>query len=112
MARVRRAGDAQPPPPTRGPEGTALAALLSARRFRLGAGAERVAQNLAAHGGEIAADAAPWIGAVRPPPDAPSLSLGEHAGTLGPSSFGFLNNVGGVAALDAPLPALPRRGGL
>ncbi|HZS37550.1 MAG TPA: hypothetical protein VFF06_12025, partial [Polyangia bacterium] len=115
MARVRKPGAPLGdglPPPTRGPEGTQLAALLSARRFRLGAGAERVAKNLLAHGGEIAADAAAWIGAVRPPPDAPSLSLGEHAGTLGPSSFGFLNNVGGVAALDAPLPALPRRGGL
>ncbi len=101
-----------PPPPTRGPEGTALSALLRARRFRLGAGAERVAHNLRAFGGEVAADAAPWIGAVRPPADAPSVSLGEHAGTLGPRSFGFFNNVGGVAAFDAPLTGPLRRGGL
>jgi hypothetical protein len=112
MARVRRPGPPEIPPPTRGPEGTALAALLGARRFRLGAGAERVARNLAAHGGESAADAAAWIGVTRPPPDAPSVSLGEAPGTLGPRSFGFLNNVGGVAAFDAPLTARPRPGGL
>ena len=112
MARVRRAGTAELPPPTRGPEGTALSALLQARRFRLGAGAERVAHNLATHGGEVGADAAPWIGTMRPPTDAPTVALGTHPGTLGPRSFGFLNNVGGVAALDAPLPSLPRKGGL
>jgi hypothetical protein len=112
LARVRRPGDAAIPPPTRGPRSTALAALLGARRFRVAVGGERVADNLRAHGGELAADAAAWIGELRPPPDAPSVALGEHAGTLGPRSFGFLNNVGGVAALDAPLPALPRRGGL
>jgi acyl-CoA synthetase (NDP forming) len=89
-----------------------LAALLRARRFRLGAGTQRVSANLTAHAGEIAADAAPWIGAARPPADAPSVSLGDHPGTLGPKSFGFLNNVGGIAALDAPVPALPRKGGL
>jgi hypothetical protein len=112
MARVRRAGDAELPPPTRGPEGTQLAALLRARRFRVGAGAERVAQNLARLGGEVAPDAAPYVGAVKVPLDAPSVSLGDHPGTLGPRSFGFLNNVGGVCVLDAPAPALPRKGGL
>jgi acyl-CoA synthetase (NDP forming) len=112
MARARTPGAPELPPPTRGPEGTQLGALLRARRFRLGAGAERVAHNLRLHGGEIAGDAAAWIGATRPPPDAPSVSLGEAPGTLGPRSFGFVNLVGGVAALDAPLPALPRRGGL
>src|SRR5205823_1946413 len=70
------------------------------------------AHNLATHGGESAGDAAPWIGIGRPPADAPSVALGDFAATLGPCSFGFLNNVGGVAALDAPLPTLPRRGGL
>jgi hypothetical protein len=89
-----------------------LAALLRARRFRLGAGTQRVSANLTAHAGEIAADAAPWIGAARPPADSPSVSLGDHPGTLGPKSFGFLNNVGGIAALDAPVPSLPRKGGL
>jgi hypothetical protein len=100
------------PPPTRGPAGSPLGALLGSRRFRLGAGAERVARNLLTHGGEVASDAAAWIGATRPPPDAPSVALGDGACTLGPRSFGFLNNVGGVAALDAPLPERPRPGGL
>jgi acyl-CoA synthetase (NDP forming) len=111
MARVRHAGDA-PLPPTRGPDSTALGALLRARRFRLSAGTERIAAHLQRYGGEVAPDAAPWIGSVRPPPDAPTLSLGEHPGTLGPRSFGFLNNVGGIAALDAPLPSLPLKGSL
>jgi acyl-CoA synthetase (NDP forming) len=86
--------------------------LLGARKFRLGAGTERVARNLHKHGGEIAADAVAWIGQARPPSDSPSVALGEFAGTLGPRSFGFLNNVGRIAALDAPLPELPRQGGL
>jgi hypothetical protein len=116
MARVRSPGarESIPPPELGGPHGSgsALSALLRARRFRLGAGTERVAKNLAAFGGEVAADAAPFIGAARPPADSPSVALGDYPGTLGPRSFGFLNNVGGVAALDAPLPALPRKGGL
>src|SRR5438874_5470285 len=106
---MRRPGEAAPQIPTRGPGAGALSALLHARRFRLGAGTERVAKNLARHGGEIAADAAAWIGQARPPADAPSVALGEFAGTLGPRSIGFLNNVGRVAALEAPLPELPRR---
>src|SRR3954468_2041812 len=110
--RRRHAGSDEAPPPTRGPDSTVLSALLRARRFRLGAGTDRVRANLQAHGGEVAADAAPWIGEARPPADAPSVALGAFPGTLGPSSFGFLNNVGGVAALDAPVPALPRKGGL
>ncbi len=116
MARARRPGDSplppSPVPPTRGPGASALGALLGARRFRLGAGSEIVARNLLLHGGEIAADAAAFIGHGRPPADSPSVSLGDHAGTLGPRSFGFVNNVGRVAALDAPLAALPRQGGL
>jgi hypothetical protein len=98
--------------PTRGPGAGALSALLSSRRFRLGAGAARVARNLSLHGGEVAADAAAWIGHARPPADAPSVALGEFPGTLGPRSFGFLNNAGRVAPLDAPLPQLPRQGSL
>lgn len=111
MARARHPGQA-PLPPTRGPTDTPLYALLTARRFRLGAATERVAANLGRHGGVIAADAAAWIGAARPPEDAPSVGLGTFAGTLGPRSFGFVNVRGQVAPLDAPLPALPRAGGL
>jgi hypothetical protein len=110
--RRRQAGSFEAPPPTRGPDSTVLSALLRARRFRLGAGTDRVRKNLEAHGGEVAPDAAPWLGEARPPADAPSVSLGDHPGTLGPRSFGFLNNVGAVAALDAPVPAMPRKGGL
>jgi hypothetical protein len=111
MARARRAGDA-PQPPTRGPTDTPLHALLTARRFRLGASTERVARNLALHGGTVAGDAAAWLGAARPPEDAPSVGLGSFAGTLGPRSFGFVNVRGQVAPFDAPLPALPRAGGV
>ena len=112
MARARRPGESPPLPPTRGPTDSPLYALLTARRFRLGASTERVARNLALHGGTIASDAAAWIGAARPPDDAPSVGLGTFAGTLGPRSFGFVNLHGQVAPLDAPLPSLPRAGGL
>jgi hypothetical protein len=111
MARARKPGDA-PLPPTRGPTDTPLHALLTARRFRLGASTERVARNLALYGGTVAGDAAAWIGAARPPEDAPSVGLGSFAGTLGPRSYGFVNVHGQVAPLDAPLPALPRLGSL
>ena len=40
MARARKPGEA-PLPPTRGPTDTPLYALLTARRFRLGASTER-----------------------------------------------------------------------
>jgi hypothetical protein len=111
MARARKPGES-PLPPTRGPTDTPLHALLTARRFRLGASTERVARNLALHGGTVAGDAAAWIGAARPPEDAPSVGLGSFAGTLGPRSYGFLNVHGQVAPLDAPLPSLPRLGAL
>ena len=111
MARARKPGEA-PLPPTRGPTDTPLYALLTARKFRLGASSERVARNLALHGGTVAGDAAAWVGAARPPEDAPSVGLGSFAGTLGPRSFGFVNVHGQVAPFDAPLPALPRAGGL
>ncbi len=111
MARARKPGEL-PLPPTRGPTDTPLYALLTARRFRLGAATERVARNLALHGGTVAGDAAAWIGAARPPEDAPSVGLGSFAGTLGPRSFGFVNVHGQVAPFDAPLPSLPRLGTL
>jgi hypothetical protein len=113
MARARRAGEPpQAQPPTRGPTDTPLYALLTAREFRLGASSDRVARNLALHGGAIAADAAAWVGSARPPDDAPSVGLGSFAGTLGPRSFGFVNVRGQVAPFDAPLPSLPRAGGV
>jgi hypothetical protein len=115
MARNRRPGEL-PDLPTRGPTETPLGLLLRAHRFRVTSGGERVAANLLAHGAQVSADAAAWIGAGTPPPDAPSLSLGVGAGTLGPRSYGFFNNTSGagpVVALDLPaLDALPRRGRL
>ena len=114
MAHVRKADRAQLPPGDggHGSVNSGLSQLLSARRFRLGANAERVAQNLSAFGGEVSADATAIIGSGRPPADVPSVSLGAHSGTLGPRSFGFLSNVTRIAALNAPIPAMPRRGSL
>ena len=67
-------------------------------------------ENLRAHGGESKLDAPAFIGRGAAPNELPSVSLGEHVGTLGPNSFGFLNNVGGIAALDVPVRTLPKRG--
>ena len=112
MARNRRPGE-QAPPPTRGPTETTLHTLLLARRFRAAAGGERVAQNLVAHGAEVGPDAAAWIGDGTPPREAPSLSLGPFPGSLGPHSYGFLNNADAVAALDLPrIERLPPVGSL
>ncbi|HUQ06448.1 MAG TPA: hypothetical protein VM261_28285 [Kofleriaceae bacterium] len=116
MARNRRAGET-PLVPTRGPTETPLATLLRARRFRIAAGGEQVGARLVQHGAQLSADAVAWIGSAPPPRDAPTLALAEHAGTLGPRSWGFLNNtqpaLGPVAALDLPaLEAMPRSGRL
>ncbi|MDW8280251.1 MAG: hypothetical protein RMK29_00975 [Myxococcales bacterium] len=73
---------------------------------------QRVAANLQAVGGAVDPEAAAWIGLGPPPPGRPSISLGDEVGTLGPRSFGFLNNVDGVAPLAAPIPERPRRGGV
>jgi hypothetical protein len=87
-----------------------LHALLTADRFRLGRDTARVAGNLAAHAGSVDDSSPIWIGADLPPHGAPSLSLGAARGTLGPWSFGFLDNVRGVAAFAAPLATRPRVG--
>ena len=116
MARNRRPGEA-PVVPTRGPTETPLALLLHARRFRVAAGGERVAANVIAGGAQVSADAPAWVGLSAPPLDTPTLSLGPNPGSLGPHSYGFLNNarggLGAVVALDLPPPAqLPRAGRL
>ncbi|MSP63355.1 MAG: hypothetical protein EXR72_24030 [Myxococcales bacterium] len=90
--------------------GAPLTALLRAERFRLGARASRVQASLEAHGGTADERAAAWIGADLPPHGAPSVTLGPARGTLGPYSFGFLDNLRGIAAYAGALPALPRRG--
>ncbi len=116
MARVRRAGE-PPMPPLRGPTETPLAFLLRARRFRVTAGGDRVAANLVASAGQLSPEAPAWVGDGVPPVEAPSLSLGAAIGTLGPRSYGFLNNsqpgLGAIVALDVPpIAALPRTGRL
>lgn len=97
---------------------TDLAQLLRSRAFCLsgeGAALLRVAANLQATGGQLDEAAAAWVGAGAPPEGRVALSLGEAAGALGPHSFGFLNNIDGIAPLAAPLPGmhdLPRRGSI
>jgi hypothetical protein len=87
-----------------------LEELLASSHFRLGPHTARVAKNLELHGGVADEGAVAWIGADLPPLGAPSVSLGEARGTLGPHSFGFLDNQRGVAPLAAPLLVRPRLG--
>lgn len=120
MARVRPlpASDtpaARPKSPQVSPD---LARLLRARSFCLGEMAPallaRLTANLQVLGGASDPDAPAWIGEAPPPPGRPSISLGDEPGTLGPRSFGFLNNVDGIAPLVTPAPMAerPRRGGV
>lgn len=90
-----------------------LSQLLRARAFCLdgnSAALTRVANNLLAVGGSVDGAAAAWLGDGSPPAERPTIGLGEQAGTLGPHSFGFLNNLDGIAPLAAPLSERPRRG--
>ncbi len=92
---------------------TDLAQLLRARAFAVGEAGlagQRVRLNLQASAGELNPDAAVWLGLGPPPPESLTVGLGEHAGILGPHSFGFLNNVDGIAPLAAPMAEQPRRG--
>ena len=92
---------------------TDLAMLLRSRQFCLsgeGALLSRVASNLQTFGGAIADEAPAWIGTGVAPEGSVAVALGDRAGALGPHSFGFLNNVDGVAPLAAPLTERPRRG--
>lgn len=90
-----------------------LSLLLRSRTFCLdgeSAALSRVANNLQTIGGEIDEGAAAWLGHGPPPTERPAIGLGEHTATLGPHSFGFLNNLDGIAPLAAPLGERPRRG--
>ena len=55
-------------------------------------------------------EAEAWISTGRLPPDRVGIALAEGSGLLGPNSFGFLNNVDGIAPLSAPLAERPRLG--
>ncbi len=95
---------------------TDLAKLLRARSFCPGALTApllaRLTANLQAVGGTLDPAALAFIGEGTPPADRPSIGAGDEAGTLGPRSFGFLNNVDGTAPLLAPLSERPRLGGV
>lgn len=120
MGRARQATVPQAAPPKgRGVQvsqaATDLAQLLRARAFCLsgeGASLARLVANLEASGGRVDEDAAAWVGLGTPPAGRVALSLGPSAGALGPHSFGFINNLDGVAPLAAPLSPQerPRRG--
>lgn len=101
-----------PPPQSGGPTDGALALLLRARRFAVSRDAETVRENLTTFGAELGNDAPVWIGRGRPPSGLPTLSLGEHEGTLGPLSGGFVNVLDQIVAWHAPLAKLPRKGKL
>lgn len=94
---------------------TDLSRLLHAKTFQLGATSSDRAKwlqaNLLAHGGEVDALSSFYLG-DHPPLDLPSVGFAETAGLLGPKSFGFLNNVEGVAALAAPMQERPKRGSI
>lgn len=120
MGKIRERGEAAAGGRPRSRQGaqvaTDLSRLLRARSFcleaALGPPLQRLAANLQALGGAIESDAAAWIGLGAAPADRPAIALGDEPGTLGPRSFGFLNNVDGVAPLAAPIPERPRRGGV
>lgn len=106
-----------PRPRLRHDGGDALRTLLGADSFRLGRDTARVATNLAAHGGRSDDRALCYVGSDLPPHGAPSISLGAARGTIGPHSFGFLDNNTyadavrrPAAPFAAPLPARPRSG--
>jgi hypothetical protein len=90
-----------------------LSQLLRARAFAVegdSTAVARVRANLQAGPAALQADAAVWIGAGPPRPDSLAIGLGEHGGLLGPHSFGFLNNIDGIAPLSVPIAEQPRRG--
>ncbi len=93
--------------PTRG---LPLMTLLTADRFRLGPRTSRVLAHLRTFGGTADDQAAAWIGDDLPPLGSPSITLGGARGSLGPHSFGFLNNLRGIAPYAAALPVRPPPG--
>lgn len=87
--------------------------LLRARSFWIDGetpAAQRVRSNLQSGPARIDREAEAWISTGRLPSDRVGIALAEGSGLLGPNSFGFLNNVDGIAPLSAPLAERPRLG--
>ena len=87
--------------------------LLRARSFWIegeSKAAQRVRANLQLGSAQLDPEAAAWISDGRVPADRLGISLEDGAALLGPHSFGFLNNVDGIAPLAAPLLERPRLG--
>jgi hypothetical protein len=72
--------------------------------------AQRVRSNLALGPAQLDPEAAVWISGGKVPPGRLGISLDDAAALLGPHSFGFLNNVDGIAPLAAPMAERPRLG--
>lgn len=87
--------------------------LLRARSFWVegdSKAAQRVRANLQLGSAQLDPEAAAWISDGRVPSDRLGISLDDGAALLGPHSFGFLNNIDGIAPLAAPLLERPRLG--
>jgi len=87
--------------------------LLRARSFWVegdSKAAQRVRANLQLGSAPLDPEAAAWISDGRVPADRLGISLDDGAALLGPHSFGFLNNIDGIAPLAAPLLERPRLG--
>ena len=87
--------------------------LLRARSFWVEGetpAAQRVRSNLALGPAQLDPEAAVWISGGKVPPGRLGISLDDATALLGPHSFGFLNNVDGIAPLAAPMAERPRLG--
>lgn len=87
--------------------------LLRARSFWVDGdskAAQRVRTNLQLGPVQLDRESAAWISDGRLPDDKLGISLDDGAALLGPHSFGFLNNLDGIAPLAAPLGERPRVG--
>lgn len=122
MARVRVKSSAvsAPAPQVAGSDQAAsterlgdVSRLLRARSFWVEGdtpAAQRVRSNLQLGPAQLRSEADAWISNARLPSDRVGVALAEGAALLGPHSFGFLNNIDGIAPLAAPLSERPRLG--
>lgn len=90
-----------------------ISQLLRARSFWVVGetlAAERVRSNLQTGPAQLCPEATAWVSTQKMPLDKLGIGLAEGPALLGPHSFGFLNNVDGIAPLSAPLGDRPRLG--